>query len=97
MRAVVVGKPFGRREKGRLVSHPPGSEIDVSDRTLAAFPHRFRPVAGGAEVPAEPEARDEKAALIEMAEASGVEIDKRWSTERIRAAVYGVGSDADDG
>lgn len=95
MQAVVVGKSYSRREDGRLVIHLPGSEVEISDRTLAAFPHRFRPVAGDAGP--EPEPRDERAALIEMAEASGVEIDKRWSTEKIRAAVYGVSDDADDG
>jgi hypothetical protein len=40
-------------------------------------------------VPAEPELEqsDERAALIQIADEKGIRIDKRWSAEKIRAAL----------
>jgi len=38
-------------------------------------------------VPAEPEQSDERAALIQIADEKGVKIDKRWSNDKIRAAL----------
>ncbi|MFM0020907.1 hypothetical protein [Paraburkholderia azotifigens] len=40
--------------------------------------------------PAEPELNDERAALIQIAEEKGVKIDKRWSNDKIRAALEAV-------
>lgn len=33
------------------------------------------------------EAEDERAALLQAAEVRGLKVDKRWSTERVRAAL----------
>lgn len=37
--------------------------------------------------PVEPEQSDERSALIQIAEEKGVKIDKRWSNDKIRAAL----------
>jgi hypothetical protein len=37
--------------------------------------------------PAEPEQSDERTALIQIADEKGVKIDKRWSNDKIRAAL----------
>lgn len=40
-----------------------------------------------AHAPAEPEQSDERTALIQIADEKGVKIDKRWSSDKIRAAL----------
>lgn len=37
--------------------------------------------------PAEPEQNDERAALLQIADERGVRVDKRWSNDKIRAAL----------
>jgi hypothetical protein len=40
--------------------------------------------------PAEPEQNDERAALLQIADERGVKVDKRWSNDKIRAALEAV-------
>jgi hypothetical protein len=40
--------------------------------------------------PSEPEQNDERAALLQIADERGVKVDKRWSNDKIRAALEAV-------